>query len=148
MSLYGVTTDDPDALRAAYAEIELVGPRQALRNRLARMREADEQRERERREAARQLTAERYVELVTQSFSTGRPYSNRRREIIQQVLDAHPGLTVDDLRSASRLAKHVRPRQLVMRRLHAELGLSLSEIGAMFNKDHTTVMYAVQRGGK
>jgi chromosomal replication initiation ATPase DnaA len=42
VSLYGVNTSDPDALRTAYAEIERVGAHQALRNRLRRIREAEE----------------------------------------------------------------------------------------------------------
>lgn len=156
MSLYGVNTDSPDALRTAYAEIERVGARQALRNRLARMREA-EARMREAEEAERRqrlLEAERLkAQEAVARFKAEREAAIRRRlssgktsgAITREVLDANPDVTLADLTGPSRRQRIVDVRQLVMFRLGRETGLSTTQIGKLLNRDHSTVVYAIHK---
>jgi len=65
---------------------------------------------------------------------------------IAQVVAAHYGVKVTDLRSKKRTKSISLPRQIVMYLAREETGLSLVEIGAFFGgRDHTTVLYATTR---
>lgn len=54
-------------------------------------------------------------------------------------------VTLEELRGPSKLRRHAHPRQEAMRRLYALGYLSTSQIGAKFNRDHSTVVYALHR---
>ena len=73
----------------------------------------------------------------------GRPLSGR--EIIAKVAAEHR-MTVDDLVGPSRVRTICIPRWRAMRELR-ERGLSLSRIGQLLNRDHTTVMHGLRRAG-
>lgn len=64
------------------------------------------------------------------------------REIISQVAKAHE-LTVEAVTGPSRKRAVVEARWEAMRRLKAETKLSTPQIGALFNRDHTTVLHAL-----
>ena len=53
------------------------------------------------------------------------------------------GLEPDELRSRSRRRRVVRPRQLAMYICRTSTDASLKDIGRAFNRDHTSVMYAI-----
>ena len=55
--------------------------------------------------------------------------------------EVHP----DDLLGPSRLRPIVRARQEAMWRLWADLGLSLPQIGGLLDRDHTTVLHAIDK---
>lgn len=55
------------------------------------------------------------------------------------------GVTVDAITGPARTKYVSSVRREACRRL-VDLGLSLSEVGAMLNRDHTTVLYAIRRG--
>ena len=57
------------------------------------------------------------------------------------------GLTVSDVLGRSRVRHVVKVRQRAMCRLYAE-GWSLSAIGRLFDRDHSTVHYAVSKEGE
>ena len=67
----------------------------------------------------------------------------RWRIIVEEVAAPH-GVTVEDVLGPSRSRPLVRPRQEAMYRVYDETSLSLLEIGRRFNRDHTTVLHAVQ----
>lgn len=62
------------------------------------------------------------------------------------------GVDLSDLAMEGHQRKFAAPRQLLMWELRTILGMSFPRIGRIFDRDHTTVMYAVrkieaQRGG-
>lgn len=65
------------------------------------------------------------------------------RGIASQVSEA-TGVSVEDMRSPSRLRHHARARQYCFYFGRAK-GLSYAQIGRYFNRDHTTVMYGVRK---
>jgi len=65
--------------------------------------------------------------------------------IMKEVADAH-GITVGELKGFSRKAKYVVPRQHAAYLLRLRLKRSYSQIGAvMGGRDHTTIIYSVQK---
>ncbi len=70
----------------------------------------------------------------------GRPRTIQ--EIMARVARAY-GLETDDLRSRSRRRRIVRPRQFAMYICRRSTEASLKDIGRAFNRDHTSVMYAI-----
>lgn len=72
-------------------------------------------------------------------YVTKRPTA---REIISKVAKAY-GLSVEALTGPSRKRAVVEARWEAMRRLKAETKLSSPQIGALFNRDHTTVLHAL-----
>jgi chromosomal replication initiator protein len=66
-------------------------------------------------------------------------------EVVSQVADAF-GVTVQNLVGPDRRQEVVFPRQIAMYLLRVEANYSLPKIGeALGGRDHTTVMYAVQK---
>lgn len=67
-------------------------------------------------------------------------------ELIQQVVARHYNVTVDELKSATRLRAIAFPRQVAMYLSRKLTDLSLPAVGRQFGgKDHTTIMYACQK---
>lgn len=54
------------------------------------------------------------------------------------------GIAVDALKGEQRVARIARARQLAIWRVADETELSLSEIGRLFHRDHTTVLHAIR----
>ncbi len=52
-------------------------------------------------------------------------------------------VTIDDLRGPARKRPLVHYRQECMYRIHKSTKFSLSQIGRLFNRDHTTVYHAI-----
>lgn len=73
----------------------------------------------------------------------GRPLSGR--EIIAKVAAEHR-MTVDDLTGPSRVRAVCIPRWRAMREMR-ERGLSLTRIGELLNRDHTTIVHGLRRAG-
>jgi chromosomal replication initiator protein len=68
---------------------------------------------------------------------------------IMNAVSAHYGLSVDDLSGNSRVAHIATARQVAMYICRDQTNLSLPKIGQLFgNRDHTTVMYAVDKIAK
>lgn len=69
--------------------------------------------------------------------------------IIEEVLEDHPRVTVDDVCGDKRLAFIVKPRHKAIAKVYVErTDLSLIEIGMHFGgRDHTTIMSAVKKMG-
>lgn len=68
------------------------------------------------------------------------------RHIAMEVLEDHPGVTLEDLRSVKRDRKFVVPRQEAMYQIARQRpDKSYPEIGRFFNKDHTSVLHAVRK---
>ncbi len=64
---------------------------------------------------------------------------------IQKRVAAHYGVAVDDLLTARRTARFVRPRWVAMYLAKAMTGRALPTIGRCFGgRDHTTVLHAVR----
>lgn len=63
---------------------------------------------------------------------------------IQQATASYYGLKLADLKSTRRERKIARPRQLAMYLAKTMTALSLPDIGAQFDRDHTTVIHAVR----
>lgn len=68
-------------------------------------------------------------------------------QIICAIADAN-GISPAQLRGRSRFVPIVRARDATMLRIHTELGLSSPEIGSIFNRDHSTVLWALRRARK
>jgi len=70
----------------------------------------------------------------------------RAHKIIAEVAAAHK-LTPADLTGPRRFAKFMDPRRIAMTRIRNELGYSFPQIGRLFNRDHSSVIWAI-RGGR
>lgn len=57
------------------------------------------------------------------------------------------GVTVEAMKGPGTARHMSRPRQICMAAARARHGFSLPEIGAAFNRDHTTVLYACRKLG-
>lgn len=68
------------------------------------------------------------------------------KTIIRDVAREH-GVSFDDILGPSRNRNVVRPRREAMHRIRQELGYSYPKIGRLFNRDHSTVLWAT-RGGR
>ena len=55
------------------------------------------------------------------------------------------GITVDEMLGKSRAKQYVNPRQIAMYLSRTKTSLSLPELGRVFQRDHSTVLSAVQR---
>ena len=67
----------------------------------------------------------------------------RAGEIIAAVA-AETGIAVDAIKGEQRVAPIAQARQLAIWRVAGETELSLSEIGRLFHRDHTTVLHAIR----
>jgi chromosomal replication initiator protein len=66
------------------------------------------------------------------------------KSIISEVAEKH-GVAPEDILGGSRLKKYTRPRHECMTRLYQDRPrLSLPAIGKLFNRHHTTVLYAIE----
>jgi hypothetical protein len=64
-------------------------------------------------------------------------------QLAEAILNAgYRGYTRAELTGPSQLRDLVRARQELMVALHDELGMSLSDVGRLFHRDHTTVIHA------
>lgn len=79
---------------------------------------------------------------------------NQREEYLRQISRKHgilreeatiAGLTADDIRGPSRKRHILKARDQVVRRLRDELGLTLTAIGNVVKRDHTTVLASLRR---
>ena len=77
---------------------------------------------------------------------TGQPTSAGRDPgaIVRRVAAAF-GVTEKDLLGASRLRSVIVPRQVAMVLVRELCGLSLPRVGAVFGRDHTTVLHALRK---
>ena len=64
-------------------------------------------------------------------------------ESIREVVSKQYGITIKALQSKSRLQKTTLPRQMAMYLTRKHTELSLSDIGLLYNRDHSTVLYAI-----
>lgn len=62
---------------------------------------------------------------------------------IAKHIAADHGLTLGTVRSPTRRAEFSRCRKEIAHELAAQTSLSLPEIGAIINRDHTTVLHAI-----
>lgn len=67
--------------------------------------------------------------------------------IIAEVAAEHL-LTSADLTGPSHKRMCVKPRHIAMTRIRNELGYSYPQIGKLFNRDHSSVIWAVRGGRK
>lgn len=67
--------------------------------------------------------------------------------VICKVVCDHYGVTLDDLFSTRRWQPLARARQDAMCLIRRLVGLSYPQIGRIFDRDHTTVLYACRVAG-
>lgn len=66
------------------------------------------------------------------------------REIVQDVLDNYPDVTWEEIISPRRIRSLIHPRHECMRAVFKERpDMSFPQIGRIFRRDHTSVMWAV-----
>lgn len=65
-------------------------------------------------------------------------------EDIADVVTRFYGVSIDDLRSPSRVTHFARPRQVVMYLGREVVGATLAEIGAFLDRDHSSVSHGEQ----
>jgi chromosomal replication initiator protein len=83
-------------------------------------------------------------ELVAQAIAAvDVPGGPRTLEQIMRAVARAYGVAVEELRGRSRRRRLVRPRQLAMYICRTSTDASLKDIGRAFNRDHTSVMYAI-----
>ena len=73
--------------------------------------------------------------------ATHRALSERWRKDLELIASLY-GLTLEKLQGKGRFARHVRARRDCYAYLR-EQGWSLPQIGGLFGRDHTTIMYAL-----
>lgn len=87
------------------------------------------------------ITPELVLEALCAVDIPGRPHTIA--EIMALVAQAY-GVTREELRGPSRQRRIVRPRQIGMYLCRRYTDSSFNEIGRAFDRDHTSVMYAVE----
>jgi chromosomal replication initiator protein len=65
-------------------------------------------------------------------------------EAIRDLIGRQFRVSVDDLRSRSRKRAITFPRQVAMYLTRKHTDKSLADIGSMYNRDHSTVLYAIK----
>lgn len=80
---------------------------------------------------------------LQQSYQYPKGARQRRLEVIARVAFEH-GLTVGDLIGRCKRQEYVQARWKAMKAIQAEFGDSLTQIGRLFKRDHTTVMHALR----
>ena len=80
---------------------------------------------------------------MKRDYLFGEPPGPRICSIAYSVA-AKAGVTVEDMRSPKRARKYSRPRQAAMYLSYKALDKSTTQIGRFFNRDHTTVLYALK----
>ena len=69
---------------------------------------------------------------------------SKMREVVKETVN-YSGLSFATVMGETRKQPYVKVRQIAMWRLHSELKASASEIARFFRKDHTTVLYALEK---
>ena len=69
---------------------------------------------------------------------------SRMTAVIRETAEKH-GLTEKELMAATRKVNVVKARQEAIYRIRHEVQKSMSEIGRFFNKDHTTILHALEK---
>lgn len=85
---------------------------------------------------------------VLNDIEAGSPPSYRKAAaiVIHEVLQHFPDVTWEDVKGVRREKRLIEPRQLCMVALYEQRkDLSLSTIGRIFHRDHTTVLHAVKK---
>jgi chromosomal replication initiation ATPase DnaA len=72
---------------------------------------------------------------------------NRAKRIIDEVA-AQYKIRAAEMIGPRRHAYLIEPRHVAMRRIRAELGYSYPQIGRLFNRDHSTIIWACRGGRK
>lgn len=67
---------------------------------------------------------------------------NTHAKRILEIVAETSGFPVEEITGKRRTAALVKARHQAMRQIRAETNLSTSEIGRLFNRDHSTVIYA------
>lgn len=70
--------------------------------------------------------------------------STRKAHVIIDEISELSGLSKKQILGPSRLSRIVWPRRVAMWRMRTELNMSLEGIGKVLNRDHTTVMKALE----
>ena len=73
--------------------------------------------------------------------------ANRAKRIIDEVA-AQYKIRAAEMVGPRRHAYLIEPRHVAMRRIRAELGYSYPQIGRIFNRDHSTIIWACRGGRK
>jgi chromosomal replication initiator protein len=94
--------------------------------------------------SGRPVTVDLAQEVLADLFPTGD--GEVRVEVIQEAVARHYGITLDELVGEKRTKRIVVPRQVAMFLCRELTDASLPAIGRAFGgRDHTTVLYAVQK---
>ncbi len=94
--------------------------------------------------SGRPVTVDLAQEVLADLFPTGD--GEVRVEVIQEAVARHYGITLDELVGEKRTKRVVVPRQVAMFLCRELTDASLPAIGRAFGgRDHTTVLYAVQK---
>ncbi len=78
------------------------------------------------------------------SFLYSGGFSQREIKVLKKVAQ-YFGVSLEDLLGHSRKKDFALPRHLSMFLLHCEEKLSLTRIGNLFNRDHTSILYAAEK---
>lgn len=86
-------------------------------------------------------TDSQYQHLTEADIVAARATDRRARDVLREVSQA-TGIRITDLTGYSRRRSIVWPRQVAYLALH-RAGYSLSDIGRIMHRDHTTVMHGI-----
>tara|TARA_Y100001970_G_scaffold237809_1_gene298528 strand:+ start:1753 stop:3057 length:1305 start_codon:yes stop_codon:yes gene_type:complete len=96
-------------------------------------------------EAEEKVLKEKFVkEEVEDSFLSDGGFAQREAYILKKVAK-YFGVSLEDLLGQSRKKDFALPRHLSMYLLHCEEKLSLTRIGNLFRRDHTSILYAAEK---
>lgn len=86
--------------------------------------------------------------LICKAEPEAPPGCRRVKEIAMEVLKDYPGVTWEDIIGVRRSKDLITPRYACIRAVYEERrDLSLPSIGRAFNRDHSTIIYAIRKGG-
>lgn len=91
------------------------------------------------------ITAEQIERAYTAALPAMAVTASTRSQRIIVECAIENGVSVADLKSTKRTRDVAWPRQDCFLRLREHTNLSLTQIGRMFSRDHTTVLYGIRR---
>lgn len=89
------------------------------------------------------IDAVTYAAIVRKDTSEQKLKEDAVMDIIEAVARVFD-ISVEDITGTRRIPEFVYPRQIAMYLCRHKTEAGLKEIGAAFNKDHTTVIYAIK----
>ena len=112
-----------------------------------RLKAEEEKRQRRANRIKAQIRMDERRRIENHSMEAAKYTQQYMRTLLSEIADEH-GFTPDEIKAKVRARKWAKPRQIFCYRAAIEGGLSTPTIGKFLGRDHSTVMYSIDRERK